>query len=120
MIAVAVETDFVGLVQARLRRRAAVTRVAFASVAGDRDELAAGQIDAQHPMIPDFGHVQRSVGTDLDAKRLADVDLAGAALAAVVRRIAGSSHGLDDLRLGEAERSHAKGGHQQADDRRRS
>ena len=94
-VAIAVEADFVRLVQARLRRRAAVPRVALASVAGHRDELATGQIDAQHPMIPDFGHVQGSVRPDLDAERVADVDLAGEALTAVVGRFSGSSHGLD-------------------------
>ena len=57
-------------------------------------------------MIRDFGDIQRPVGTDLDAKRIADVRLERRAGVAVVRRAATAGDGVDHRRVSRGNRAH--------------
>src|SRR5262249_3840829 len=70
---VAVEADFVRLVQLRFRGRAAVARVALSAAAGDRLYHSWFSVEPEHPVVADLGDVQGAVRAGFDAEGLANV-----------------------------------------------
>jgi hypothetical protein len=67
-VAVGVEADLIGLVQRRLCRRPAVSRVAFMPIPGHRSDLAAVAVEPQHAVAAYRRDVQGPVGTVLHPK----------------------------------------------------
>src|SRR5207249_12103904 len=72
-------------------------------VARNRRQLARFQIEPANAMVQNFADIERAIGTDLDAERLADVRLQRRTTIAIVLSLAGAGDGID-------RRSEATGG----------
>src|SRR5688572_17374338 len=90
-VAVAVESDFVRLIELRIGRESAIARVPFASTASDRFDPSIAPIQFQHPMILDFRDIKRAVRRHFNSKGLSNVYFGGESCVAIILRLARSS-----------------------------